>query len=77
MSRKPKVKRDAAEALGVGRQLERIASMIGGQVSDQQERLALPLHVVIDRESVYIDLRHVRLLVGAGGNAHASLGEAG
>jgi len=42
LARAWKVKRDAAEALGVGRELERIASMIGGQVRDQQERLALP-----------------------------------
>jgi hypothetical protein len=32
--------------------------VIRGQVGDQQKRLALALHVVVDRQSGYVDLRH-------------------
>jgi len=42
-------------------------------VRDQQKRLALPLHVVSDRQPVYIDLRHTGLLLGAG--QHAPYGQ--
>jgi hypothetical protein len=37
-----KVDRDAAEVLGVGGELERVAGVVGGRVRDQQQRLALP-----------------------------------
>jgi hypothetical protein len=42
-----KVYRDAAEVLGLGRKLERVAGVVRGRVRDQQGRLALPLHVVL------------------------------
>jgi hypothetical protein len=56
------VQRDAAEVLGVGRKLERVARVIGGQVRDQQQRFAFSLHLVLDREPVDVDLRHGRSL---------------
>jgi hypothetical protein len=49
--------------LRVGRQLERPAGVVGRQVRDQEKRLALPLHVVVDREPVYVDVWHVRSLL--------------
>src|SRR5207248_10054393 len=58
LARAGNVERDAAEVLGVGRELERIAGVVGGQVRNQQKRLALPLDVVVDRKSVYLDLWH-------------------
>ena len=58
-----KVESDAAEVLCVGRQLERITSVIGGEVRNQQQRLAIPLHVIVDSEPVYVNLRHFRLLI--------------
>ena len=36
LARAGKIDRDAAEVLGVGRELERIAGVVGGQVRDQQ-----------------------------------------
>ena len=63
LARAGKIERDAAELLGVGRQLERPAGVVGRRVMDQQERLALPLNLVVDRESVYVDLRHARSLL--------------
>jgi hypothetical protein len=39
--------------------------MVRRRVRDQQERLALSLHVVIDPEPLYLDLRHARLLLAA------------
>jgi hypothetical protein len=71
LARARKVQRDAAEVRGVGRQLERIASMIGGQLRDQQQRFAFSLHVVVDRDSVYVDLRHARSLLTTDGTAHS------
>jgi hypothetical protein len=35
------------------------------RVRDQQQRLAFPLHFVIDRQSLYFDLRHALLLLAA------------
>ncbi len=43
LSRAGKVDGDAAEVLGVGRQLERPAGVVGGRVGDQQQWLALSL----------------------------------
>ena len=63
LARAGKIDRDAAEVLGVGRQLERPAGVVGRRVRDQQQRLALPLDVVVDREPVYLDLRHARSLL--------------
>src|ERR671922_1639430 len=73
LSRAGKVDRDAAEVLGVGGELERVAGVIRGRVWDQQERLALPLHLVVDREPVYLDLGHGRSLLAARGTARSSL----
>ena len=39
LARPWKVKRNAPEMLGVGRQLEGVARVVGGGVGDQQERL--------------------------------------
>jgi hypothetical protein len=58
LARAGKVDRDAAEVLGVRRQLECVAGVIRRRVRDQEERLALPLHLVVDRKSVDLDLRH-------------------
>src|SRR5262245_59211990 len=55
-----KIERDAAEMLGVRRQLERPAGVVGRRVVDQQERLALPLNLVVDRETVQLNARHRR-----------------
>ena len=63
LARAGKVDRDAAEVLGVRRQLERVAGVVRGRVRDQQERLALPLHLVVDREPVHLNLRHARSLL--------------
>src|SRR6266545_6813929 len=63
LARAGKVDRDAAEVLGVRRQLERVAGVVRGRVRDQQERLALPLHLVVDREPVHLNLRHGRSLL--------------
>src|SRR6476620_8511543 len=65
LARAGKIEGDASEVLGVGRQLERPAGMVSRGVGDQQEWLALPLHVVIDSESVYVDLRHARSLLAS------------
>jgi len=59
-ARARKVDRDTAEVLGVGRELERIAGVVGAQVRDQQQRVALPLHVVADRQPIDVDLRDGR-----------------
>src|ERR687886_2898326 len=69
LTRAGKVDRDAAEVLGVGGELERVAGVVRGQVWDQQERLALPLHVVVDRKLVYVDLWHARSVLAARGTA--------
>src|SRR6476619_1309843 len=58
-----KVDGDAAEMLRVGRQLERPAGVVGRRVRDEQKRLALSLHVVVDRESGDVDVWHVRPLL--------------
>jgi hypothetical protein len=65
LARARKVPRDAAEVLGVRRQLERVARVIGGQVRDHQRRftLALSLHLVVDGEPVDVDVRHGRSLL--------------
>jgi hypothetical protein len=60
LARARKVERDAAEVLGIRGQLKRVAGVIGGQIRDQQQRLAVPLHVVVEREFVYLDLWHAR-----------------
>src|SRR6266536_1244219 len=73
LARTGKVDRDAAEALGVRRQLERVAGMVRRRVRDQQKRLALPLHLVVDREPVDLDLWHDRSLLAAGGAARTAL----
>jgi hypothetical protein len=44
--------------LGIGGELEGITGVIRGGVWDQQERLALPLNVVVDRDPVYLGLCH-------------------
>ena len=62
LARARQVDRDAAEVLGVGGQLERVAGVIGAQVGDEQERLAVALHVVVDAESVDVGLRHTPIL---------------
>jgi hypothetical protein len=54
------------KCFGVGRQLERPAGVVGRRVGDEQKRLALPLHVVVDQESVYVDAWHLRSLLAAG-----------
>ena len=56
VARARKIDGDAAEMLGVGRQLERKAGVVGGKVRDQQERIAVALHVVVDREPIDLDL---------------------
>ena len=63
VARAGKIDRDAAEVLGVGRHLERIAGVVGGEVRDEQERIAVALHVVVDREPIYLDLRHAHSLL--------------
>jgi len=63
-----KVNGDAIEVLGVRRELERPACVVGRGVGDQQKRLALPLHVVVDQLSVYVDAWHARSYP-AGGSA--------
>jgi hypothetical protein len=35
------------------------------RVRNKQERLALPLHVVVECESVYLDVWHARYLLAA------------
>ena len=72
LARAREIDRDAAEVLGVGRQLERVAGVVGGQVRDQQQRLAVALHVVVDREPVDLDLWHARSLLAACDSAHIS-----
>ena len=72
LARAGKVDRDAAEVLGVGRQLERVAGVVGGRVRDQQERLAFSLHVVVDREPVYLDLWHARSLLAVARSRRAA-----
>lgn len=47
LARAGKVDRDTAEVLGVRRQLEGVAGVVGGQVGNQQQRLALALYVVV------------------------------
>jgi hypothetical protein len=54
LARAGKIERDAAELLALGRQLERPAGVVGRRVGDQQERLALPLHLVVDREPIHL-----------------------
>ena len=63
VARAGKIDRDAAEVLGIGRQLERIAGVVGGEVRDEQERIAVALHLVVDREPIYLDLRHAHSLL--------------
>jgi hypothetical protein len=48
LARAGKIDRNAAEALGVRRQLERPAGVVRGRVRDQQEGLAVPLRPVGD-----------------------------
>src|SRR5438132_675066 len=50
LARAGKIERDAAEVLGVSGQLERPTGVVGRGVVDQQERLALPLNLIVDRE---------------------------
>src|SRR4051794_26652518 len=57
LARPRKIERDAAELLGVGRQLERIAGVVCRRVRDEQQWLALTLNVVVDGEPVYLDPR--------------------
>jgi hypothetical protein len=58
LARARQVDRDAAEVLGVGRQLERVAGVVGAGVGDEQERLPVALHVVVDAKPGCVDLRH-------------------
>ena len=62
LARAREVDRDAAEVLGVGRELERVARVIGREVGDQQQRIAFTLDVVVDRKTVDLDLWHARSL---------------
>jgi hypothetical protein len=49
--------RETAEVLGVGGQLERVTGVICRRVGDHQQRVTLPLNVVVDREPIDLDLR--------------------
>jgi hypothetical protein len=42
--------------LGVRRKLEGVAGVVGGQVGDEKERLALALLLVVDGESEDLNL---------------------
>ena len=42
LARAGKVDADAAEVLGVGRELEGVAGVVGARVRDEQQRLARP-----------------------------------
>jgi hypothetical protein len=44
--------------------------MIGGEVRNQHERLAGTLYVVVDPQTIDIDLRHVVLSVDAEATQH-------
>jgi hypothetical protein len=66
LTRAQEVDRDAAEVLGVGRKLERVAGVVRRRVRDQQERLTLALDVVVDRQPVDLDLWHALHLLTTG-----------
>src|SRR6478672_11993512 len=75
LTRAGQIDRDAAEVFGVSRKLERVASVVRRRIWDQQERLPLPLDVVVDRQAIDIHLWHSRnLLTTCGTTAPAHRG---
>src|SRR6266849_2221843 len=52
------VERDAGKVLGVLCHLEGVTGVIGGQVGNENERLAGSLLVIVHGEVVCLDLRH-------------------
>jgi hypothetical protein len=63
LTRARQIDGDTPEVLGVGGELKRITGGVRGGVGDQQKRLALLLNVIVDRESVYVDLWHPNPIV--------------
>jgi len=49
---------EAGEVLGVLRDLEGIASLVGREIRDEHQRLALALDLVIDINAVRLHRRH-------------------
>ena len=49
---------DAPEVLGVRRKLEGVAGVVGGEIGDEQQGLALALLLVVDGEPEGLDLWH-------------------
>ena len=56
----PEVDGEAAEVPGVVGHLERVARLIGGEVRDEHQRLALTLHLVVDVDAIALHGRHVQ-----------------
>src|SRR6478735_8984771 len=67
LTRAGQIDRDAAEVFGVSRKLKRVAGVVRRRVWDQQERLPVPLDVVVDRQSINICLWHVGNLLATCG----------
>jgi hypothetical protein len=49
---------EAGEVLGVVRDLERITGLVGREIRDEDQRLALALDLVVDVNAVRLDRRH-------------------
>ena len=59
LARPPWIDRDAGIVLGVLGNLEGIASIIGGRVGDQDQRLPVSLLLVVDGNTVRFDFRYL------------------
>jgi hypothetical protein len=55
------VEGNAGEELGIVRDLESVASIVGGKVWNEDERLTGPLLLVIHSDVVHFDFRHISL----------------
>jgi len=59
--------------LGIIRDLEGVAGIVGGEIRDEHQRLAGPLLLVVHRDAVRLDLRHVNLPVRIAGLLHSGV----
>src|SRR5215510_6324412 len=61
LSRSPEIERDAGKVRGVFCHLEGITGVVGGQVWDQNQRLARSLPVVVESDAIGFHLGHESL----------------
>jgi hypothetical protein len=67
------IDREAREVLRILRHLKRVASVIGGEVRNEDERLPGSLLFVVDYQAVGVDSGHHLLVSGSGSSTAAAM----